>query len=267
MKRKILIMLLFQIVFNSYSYDWNIHSYIDSKMKELDARKEQLDPRGIFVGDMIDFIDPITILSSDSIGYNPHSQRLSYTDYNNLKIWVKDNLERVSSSLYFEAYYANFYSTRGVLFPSIPFNEDYVIVPSEILFEDLERRNKDKEQNDSIGEGKAILDYLYSDESLVINPQISQNIYRAIIEKSALIDTLCLDISNFNEKDKTILTRKIFVYYFYSFFQNRPLLKDSNIDILEECWNTFISNPWRNWILHKDRKYYKGSSSLEPVFH
>ena len=89
MKRKILILLLFQIVFNSYSYDWNIHSYIDSKMKELDARKEQLDPRGIFVGDMIDFIDPITILSSDSIGYNPHTQRLSYTDYNNLKIWVK----------------------------------------------------------------------------------------------------------------------------------------------------------------------------------
>ena len=267
MKRTILILLLFQIVFNSYSCDQNIQSYIESNMKELDARKEQLDARGIFVGDMTDFIDPIIILSSDSIGYNPHTQRLSYADYNNLKIWVKDNIERVSSSLYFEAYYANLYSTRGVLFPSIPFNEDYVILPSEILFEDLERRNKGKEQNDSIGERKAILDYLYSDESLVINSQISQDIYKAIIEKSALIDTLCLEISNFNEKDKTILTRKIFVYYFYSFFQNRPLPKDSDIDILEECWDTFISIPWRNWILHKEKKYYKGSNSLKPVFY
>lgn len=267
MKRELLILLLIQIVFNSYSCDWNIQSYIESKMRELETRKEQLDPRGIFVGDLTDFIDPITILSSDSIGYNPHTQRLSYVDYNNLTIWVRENLERVSPSLYFEAFFANFYSRRGVLFPSIPFNEDYVIVPSEILFEDLERRNKSKEQNDSIWGGKALFDYLYSDESYAINSKISQDIHRAIMEKTALIDSLCLYISDFNEGDKTLLTRKIFVYYFYSFFQNQLLSIDSNVNILEVCWDTFISNPWRNWILHKERKYYKGSNSLKPVFH
>lgn len=256
MKKLFILLLLLQFVFNSYPRDWNTQSYIESNLKILEERKNQLDPRGIYIGDIIDFLYPITILSSSSIDYNPHTQRLSYSEYANLMTWMNNNLESISETLFFEAYYANMFSKRGVLLKDMPINKDYEVIPSEILYEDIERRKTGDFTEYSLVDSTKLVDYLICDNSININKHISEYIYQAIMNDSLVIETLCNKISNYGEEDRELITRKLFVYYFFTYFKNQPLDKEFDIELFEECWDKFIYYPWKKWILHKDREYF-----------
>ena len=85
---------------------FELRQFIESKMAILENRQKQLDTRGIYVGDLCDFLDPISLLSHDSIDYDPHIQRLKYSKYSSLKRWMSESQEIVFSPLYLEAYYA-----------------------------------------------------------------------------------------------------------------------------------------------------------------
>ena len=256
MKKLFLLFPLLLFFFDTFSRDWDPRSFIESKMAVMDERQKELDARGIYIRDLTDFLDPICLVLAPHIGFDPHTQRMSYSDFKKLKLWVKDHLEIISSSLYNEAYYASIIFTRCAFSQNIPLNSAFEIIPYEILCEDIERRISGDTTEYYYKDSTEILDFLYHDNSIYINSDVSNYIYQIVMNDSSAIDALCNKIANYEEEDRVLITRKIFVYFFFSFFGNQPLDVKFNIEKLEGFWYLFNSYPWKDWILHNNRKYY-----------
>lgn len=235
---------------------FDLKLYLESKMEILEIRNKQLDPRGIYIGDVSDFLDPICILSKDSIEYDPHARRLNYGKYHALKRWMLDNQLIVNSSLFLEAYYACFYHSGRFLSSSIPANKYFEIIPVEILNEDIERRISSNNKDNANIECSDILDLLLIDNDYAIDTLAAETVFSAITSDSLIITKWAKALLKYEEAERIAITRKMFVYYFYSYFRNIPLGCSFDAKEIDNCWNTFISSPMKKWIMKKDTDYY-----------
>ena len=258
MKARIFLVILLTIFSRAITKAecFDLRQYLESMMEILETRKKQLDPRGIYVGDISDFLYPICILSRDSIEYDPHARRLNYGMYRNLRCWMSENQQIVCSSLYLEAYYACFYHSGQYLSGSIPVNEDLEIVPVEILNEDIERRMSSDNKDNADIKCSDILDLLLIDNDYAIDTLAAEKVFSAITSDSLLMAKWEKALLKYEEAERIAITRKMFVYFFYSYFRNVPLGDSFDAKEIDNCWNTFISSPMKKWLMKKDTDYY-----------